>query len=37
MLTGKKAGKKIARGQTVTLQVKNRDGRVSEPFSFIRP
>lgn len=36
-LIGKKAGKRIDHGQTVTLQVKNRDGRVSEPFSFIRP
>ena len=37
MLIGKKAGKKIAHGQMVILQVKNRDGRVSEPFSFTRP
>ena len=37
ILIGKKAGKKIAHGQTVTLQVKNRDGRVSELFSFVRP
>jgi len=37
LLIGKKAGKLIAKGQTVTLQVKNSDGRVSEPFSFRRP
>ncbi|HST19957.1 MAG TPA: alpha/beta hydrolase [Blastocatellia bacterium] len=37
MLIGKKAGKKIAHGQMVTLQVRNRDDRVSEPFSFVRP
>ena len=36
-LIGKKAGKKIAHGQMVTLQVRNRDDRVSEPFSFVRP
>ena len=37
MLIGKKAGKNIAHGQMVTLQVRNRDDRVSEPFSFVRP
>ena len=36
-LIGKKAGKKIAHGEMVTLQVKNRNGRVSEPFGFVRP
>jgi hypothetical protein len=36
-LIGRKAGKKIPHGQPVTLTVKNRDGRVSEPFSFTRP
>ena len=37
LLIGKKAGKLIGRGQTVTLTVKNADGSVSEPFSFRRP
>ena len=37
VLIGKKAGKKIAQAQTVTLQVRNPDGRLSEPFSFTRP
>ena len=37
VLIGKKAGKKIASGQTVLLQVRNRDGGLSEPFSFTRP
>lgn len=37
VLIGKKAGKKISSGQTVTLQVKNLDGRLSEPFIFTRP
>jgi PKD repeat protein len=36
-LIGKKSGKNIARGQTVFLQVKNSDDRVSEEFSFTRP
>ena len=36
-LTAKKAGKTIARGSTVILQVKNPDGALSEPFSFTRP
>ncbi|HKP87984.1 MAG TPA: alpha/beta hydrolase [Blastocatellia bacterium] len=36
-LTAKKAGKKISRGQTVTLEVRNSDGRLSEPFIFTRP
>ena len=36
-LIGKKAGKKIAHGQMVTLQVRNRDGRASEPISYVRP
>jgi hypothetical protein len=36
ILTAKKAGKEIARGQTVRLQVKNPDGTLSEPFSFTR-
>jgi hypothetical protein len=37
ILIGKKAGKKIGRGETVTLTVKNADGITSEPFSFKRP
>lgn len=37
ILIGKKAGKKITQAQTVTLQVRNPDGRLSEPFSFTRP
>jgi alpha-beta hydrolase superfamily lysophospholipase len=36
-LTAKKAGKKISRGQTVTLEVRNRDGQMSQPFIFTRP
>jgi uncharacterized delta-60 repeat protein len=37
MLIAKKSGKKIARGETVTLQVRNRDGALSAPFNFTRP
>jgi uncharacterized delta-60 repeat protein len=37
VLIGKKAGKKIAPGQTVTLQVKCPDGRESREYSFTRP
>lgn len=37
VLIGKKAGKKIAGGQTVILQVRNSYGRLSEPLSFTRP
>jgi len=37
ILIGRKAGKRIAAGQTVILQVRNPDGRLSEPFSFSRP
>jgi hypothetical protein len=33
----KKAGKKIAPGQTVSLQVRNPDGNLSDEFSFTRP
>jgi hypothetical protein len=36
-LIAKKAGKKIASGQTVTLQVRNADSSVSSEFSFTRP
>ena len=35
-LIGKKAGKKIAHGQAVTLQVRNSDGSLSNAFSFKR-
>lgn len=37
MLIGKKSGKKISRGQTVMIQVKNPDGTLSNEFSFTRP
>ena len=37
MLIAKKAGKTIDHGSTVTLQVRNLDGTVSDPFSFTRP
>jgi hypothetical protein len=37
MLTSKKGGKNISPGQTVVLQVRNSDGRVSTEFSFTRP
>jgi uncharacterized delta-60 repeat protein len=37
MLIAKKSGKKIAPGETVTLQVRNTDGTLSAPFSFTRP
>ncbi len=33
-LIGKKAGKKIARGETVTLQIRNSDGALSQEFRF---
>ena len=36
-LIAKKAGKLIARGDTVTLQVRNSDGTLSEEFPFMRP
>ena len=36
-LVGKKAGKFIAQGQTVTLTVRNPDGTVSPEFRFTRP
>jgi hypothetical protein len=36
-LVGKKAGKKIKRGETVTLQVRNSDGTLSNEFRFTRP
>ncbi|HEV8483168.1 MAG TPA: choice-of-anchor V domain-containing protein [Blastocatellia bacterium] len=37
MLIAKKAGKTIDHGATVTLQVRNLDGTVSDPFTFTRP
>jgi hypothetical protein len=37
MLIAKKAGKTIESGATVTLQVRNLDGTLSDPFSFTRP
>jgi hypothetical protein len=37
VLRVKKAGKKIAPGQTVRLQVRNPDGNLSDEFSFMRP
>jgi hypothetical protein len=36
-LIGKKAGKKIARGETVVLTIRNSDGTLSNGFSFTRP
>jgi hypothetical protein len=36
LLKGKKTAKKIARGQTVTLQVQNSDGTLSSEFLFTR-
>jgi photosystem II stability/assembly factor-like uncharacterized protein len=36
-LVGKKLGKRIKPGDTVTLQVQNPDGQLSAPFSFTRP
>ncbi len=36
-LIGKKAGKKIKRGETATLQVRNSDGTLSNEFRFTRP
>jgi hypothetical protein len=37
MLIAKKAGKRIGPGQTAIIQVKNSDGTLSEPFTFVRP
>ncbi|HWP41866.1 MAG TPA: hypothetical protein VNO14_01430 [Blastocatellia bacterium] len=34
---GKKAGKKIARGETVSIVVIDADGAVSQSFVFTRP
>ena len=36
LITARKAGKTIAVGQTVVLQVRNPDGTASQPFSFTR-
>jgi hypothetical protein len=36
-LLAKKGGKKIKRGRTVTLQVRNSDGGLSNAFPFSRP
>jgi len=36
-LVSKTAGKKILRGENVTLQVRNSDGALSNEFSFTRP
>ncbi|HTG17080.1 MAG TPA: hypothetical protein VK747_17655 [Blastocatellia bacterium] len=35
-LLSKKAGKKIKRGRSVTIQVKNSDGLMSDEFMFTR-
>jgi hypothetical protein len=37
VLVSKKGGKKIARGQTVSLQVRNPDGMLSNMLPFMRP
>ena len=37
LLEAKKSGKLIDHGQTVSLQVKNPDGSLSNSFSFMRP
>ena len=37
VLIAKKTGKKIGRGQTVSLQVRNPDGMLSNTFMFTRP
>lgn len=37
VLIGKKSGKKIGRGQTVTLRVRNSSGELSNDFRFTRP
>jgi len=36
ILTGKKSAKNINPGQHVSVQVRNSDGLVSQPFSFVR-
>ena len=37
VLTGKKLAKKIERGQTVMMQVRNSNGAISPVFPFTRP
>src|SRR5262249_44599412 len=37
LISARKAGKTIAPGQTVVIQVKNPDGTASDPFTFTRP
>jgi hypothetical protein len=37
LLFGKKVGKKVKRGQTVIVQVRNSDGTLSNELSFSRP
>src|SRR5262249_24036186 len=37
VLIARKAGKFIAHGQTVTIQVQNTDDKVSSGFTFTRP
>ena len=37
VLISKKAGKRIAAGEQVILQIRNSDGTLSQPFSFTRP
>jgi len=37
VIVARKAGKTIERGQTVSLQVRNPDGQLSQQFSFTRP
>src|SRR5581483_5305585 len=37
VLVARKAGKRIAHGQTVSIQVQNTDGKLSPPSTFTRP
>ena len=37
LLVSKKAGKKIGRGESVRLRVRNSDGTESAEFSYTRP
>jgi hypothetical protein len=37
LLIAKKAGRNIARGQTVVIQVRNPNGAISQPFPWTRP
>ena len=36
LLISKRGGKQIGRGQTVSIRVRNADGRLSDVFNFIR-